>query len=255
LNLHAQAVEIILRNELFERDTENSVFMILMMWVRENYKDRQLYLPALLPLVDFTEMSHYFLISVVPSVFQEITNENVKKSLSYHYTLALENKIKMAKDVSFVPPTPVIRRLNAYESSDQKFAMKVEFRKISEWKIGEKYYSQPIFSNGYYFYFFMRVEISTADQSQYLAGYLRCTSEVTSNPLHYLPVNVTFEIELTDGRKRKFPPVSVVFDHFDRSIGSRMNPPNDNWERIRNGNSDIVKEDKIIVIISVEFKK
>jgi len=229
--------------------------MILMMWVRENYKEREIYLLQLLPLVDFTEITHYYLISMVPSVLQDITNSDVRDKLREYYIGALENKMRMATDPTFKPDSPLIRRLSFYESSNEKFAMKVEFMKISEWKIGEKYYSQPIFSNGYNFYFFMRVEISNTDQTQYLAGYLRCTSEVTSNPLHYLPVSVTFEIILADSRTRKFPPVSVVFDHFDRSIGSRMNPPNDNWERIRHGKSDIVKDDKIIVIISVEFKK
>jgi len=146
------------------------------------------------------------------------------------------------------------RRLCA-EANPDRFAMKVEFRKISEWKMGEKYYSQPIFSNGYSFYFFMRIETNMSDQSTYLAGYLRCTSDVTNQPNHYLPVSVTFEIVLSNGKTRKFPPVSVVFDHFDRSIGSRMNQPTDNWEKIRGGTSDIVSGDKIIVIISVEFKK
>ena len=140
-----------------------------------------------------------------------------------------------------------------YEDADKKFAMKVEFRKISDWKIGEKYYSQPIFSNGYNFFFFMRVETNPSDQSTYLAGYLRCTSNITSIPNHYLPLTATFEIMLSNGKTRKFPPVSVIYDHFDRSIGSRMNQPTDNWEKIRTGNSDIVKDDKIVLIIHVEF--
>jgi len=69
-----------------------------------------------------------------------------------------------------------------------------------------------------------------------------------------MPVTVTFEILLQNGKTRKFPAVSVVFDHFDRSIGSKMNQPTDNWEKIRTGNSDIVKDEKIVVIIGVEFK-
>jgi hypothetical protein len=147
-------------------------------------------------------------------------------------------------------------------NAPNKFDMIVEFRKISEWKIDQKYYSSPITSNGYSFFFFMRPEIKDADQSTHLAGYLRCTSGACETPNHYLPVNVTFEIVLANGNKRTFPPISFIFAHFDRSFGSRMNVAADNWDKIRTGNSDIVikyKDEyqndqcKITVIISVEF--
>jgi len=258
LLLHATGLEIILKNEAFQRDSENSILTILMMWIRENRSKREKYLKDLLPLVDMYEMTNYFLINLVPSVYQELEDKELKEIFLGDYNRALEDKnlIQRAQPApeGVEEPRKRVNRSIFYESSHEKFAMKVEFRKISEWKINEKYYSQPIFSNGFFFYFFMRVETSSSDQTQYLAGYLRCTSEVTSIPNHYLPVTVTFEILLTNNRTRKFPPVSVIFDHFDRSIGSRMNQPNDNWDKIRIGQSDIVKDDKITVIISVDFK-
>jgi len=252
LLLHATGLEIILNNESFQRDSENSILAIVMMWVRENRSKREKYLRTLLPLVDMNDMTNYFLINLVPSVYQEIEDKELKELFLRDYKKALEDKNLIQRAPGDMKRK--VKRATFYESSHEKFAMKVEFRKISEWRINEKYYSQPIFSNGFFFYFFMRVETSSSDQTQYLAGYLRCTSEVTSIPTHYLPVTVTFEILLTNNKTRKFPPVSVVFDHFDRSIGSRMNQPNDNWEKIRIGQSDIVKDDKITVIISVDFK-
>jgi len=252
LNLHATGLEVILKNELFQRDSENSIITILLMWIRENRSKREKYLKGLLPLVDMGEMTNYFLINLMPSVLAELENNDLKEEFRRAYIRALEDKNHIFREQGY--KRQIVKRSTFYESSHEKFAMKVEFRKISEWKINEKYYSQPIFSNGFFFYFFMRVETNTSDQSQYLAGYLRCTSEVTSLPNHYLPVTVTFEILLSNSKTRKFPPVSVVFDHFDRSIGSRMNQPTENWEKIRFGQSDIVKDDKITVIISVDFK-
>jgi len=253
LILHATGLEFILKNENFQQDSENSILTIIMMWIRENRTTREKYLKNLLPLVDMHEMTNFFLINLVPSVIQELEDKELKENICGAYIQALEDKNKIYRGPG--ERRIVVKRSTFYESSHEKFAMRVEFRKISEWKINEKYYSQPIFSNGFFFYFFMRVETSTTDQSQYLAGYLRCTSEVTSIPNHYLPVTVTFEVLLTNNKTRKFPPVSVIFDHFDRSIGSRMNQPTENWDKIRIGLSDIVKDDRITVIISVDFKK
>jgi hypothetical protein len=260
--LTVAAIKEILKNPFFQTDSENSIFTILMIWINKDMKElkeserpeireREHYLKELLPLVDLSRLSPYFLISVGSNVLDEIVSEDVKEFANERFVTALE--AILTKNV--INPPDVPRERASSGTSCDKFAMKVEFRRISEWKEGEKYYSQPIFSNGFLFYFFMRVEKSENNTS-YLAGYLRCTCDATvKSSHHYLPVTVTFEIALQNGKTRKFPAVSVVFDHFDRSIGSRMNQPTDNWEKIKIGQSDIVKDDKIIVIIGVEFRK
>jgi hypothetical protein len=260
ISLTVTAIKEILKNAYFQADSENSIFTIIMIWINQDIKEskasvrpaireREIYLKELLPLVDLSRVSPYFLISIVSNVIDEIVNPDLKEFATERYVRALEAILK--KQVLNPPDIPE-ERASCGNSSD-KFAMKVEFRRISEWKEGEKYYSQPIFSNGLLFYFFMRVEKS--EHNSYLAGYLRCTCDATISNHHYLPVTVTFEIALFNGKTRKFPPVSVVFDHFDRSIGSRMNQPTDSWEKIKGGLSDIVKDDKIVVIIGVGFTK
>jgi hypothetical protein len=260
--LTVKAIKEILKNPYFQTDSENSIFTILMIWVNKDIKElkesdrplireREHYLKELLPLVDLSRLSPYFLISIGSNVIDEIVSPDVKEFAIETFVKALE--AILSKKVLNPPDVP-LERASCGTSCD-KFAMKVEFRRISEWIEGEKYYSQPIFSNGFLFYFFMRVEKSEHN-STYLAGYLRCTCDATlKSNHHYLPVTVTFEIALNNGKTRKFPAVSVVFDHFDRSIGSRMNQPSDNWGKIRTGQSDIVKDDKIVVIVGVEFRK
>jgi len=259
--LTVKAVKEILKNPLFQTDSENSIFTIVMIWVNKDTKElkeserpekreREHHLVELLPLVDLSRLSPYFLISIGSNVIDEIVNPEVKEFVIERFVKALE--AILSKKVLNPPDVPLERA--SCGTSGDKFAMKVEFRRISEWKEGEKYYSQPIFSNGCLFYFFMRVE--KPEHNSYLAGYLRCTCDATlKSNHHFLPVTVTFEIALQNGKTRKFPAVSVVFDHFDRSIGSRMNQLTDNWEKIRMGQSDIVKDDKIVVIVGVEFKK
>jgi hypothetical protein len=259
--LTVTAVKEILKNPYFQTDSENSIFTIVMIWINKDTKEskesdrpavreREHYLKELLPLVDLSRLSPYFLISIVSNVIDEIVNQEIKEFAFERFVKALE--AILSKKVLNPPHVP-LERASCGTSCD-KFAMKVEFRRISEWKEGEKYYSQPIFSNGFLFYFFMRVE--KPEHNSYLAGYLRCTCDATlKSNHHYLPVTVTFEIALQNCKTRKFPAVSVVFDHFDRSIGSRMNQPTDNWEKIKLGQTDIVKEDKIVVIIGVEFRK
>lgn len=259
--LTVTAIKEILRNPFFQTDSENSIFTIVMIWINKDYKElkeserpakreREIYLKELLPLVDLSRLSPYFLISIVANVIEEIHDPYIQEFANERFVKALQAILR--KQVINPPEVP-LERASCGTSCD-KFAMKVEFRRISEWKEGEKYYSQPIFSNGFLFYFFMRVE--KPEHNSYLAGYLRCTCDATLKANHhYLPVTVTFEILLQNGKTRKFPAVSVVFDHFDRSIGSRMNQPSDNWDKIKSGQSDIVKDDKIVVIIGVEFRK
>jgi hypothetical protein len=276
--LPLQAVKEILKNSSFQTDSENSIFTMIMIWINQNVKElketerptireREIYLRDLLPLVDLTRLSRYYLLSIVSNVIEEIVNPEVKHFLIERYIKALELNLgkEQRKDII---SEPIVDRVYTRENSKRnisgyygdKFAMKVEYRRISEWKEGEKYYSQPIFSNGFLFYYFMRVEREKSKDTPmisppFLAGYLRCTCDATikSND-HYMPVSVTFEVALKNAKTRKFPPVSVVFDHFDRSIGSRMNQSSESWEKIRSGQSDIVNDDKIIVIIGVEFK-
>jgi len=266
--LTVRAVKEILENPLFQTDSENSVFTIIMIWINKDLKElkvtenasskeskrqREIYFTELLPLVDLSRISPYFLLSIVANAIEEILSPEIKQFATERYVKALEVSLGKTE----IPGT-LLKHLERPRtpcgSTADKFAMRVEFRRISEWKEGEKYYSQPIFSNGFLFYFFMRVEKS--EYNSYLAGYLRCTCDATfKSNYHYMPVTVTFEVILKNGKTRKFPAVSVIFDHFDRSIGSRMNHPSDDWEKIRTGLSDIVKDEKIIVIIGVEFKR
>jgi hypothetical protein len=253
LSLPFLAVKEILNNPNFQTDSENSVYTIIMMWVRQK-TEREAHLMELLQYIDFSKLSPYFLISIVSQTISEIRNEAIANAIEQQYYVPALEELNGYQGENVRSKSPVVKHSLFCGTSGDKFAMKVEFRKISDWTIGEKYYSQPIFSNGFLFYFFMRAE-NSPDHSTYLAGYLRCTCEATSSSLHFLPVTVTFEIVLNNSKTRKFPQVPVVFDHYDRSIGSRMNAPTDSWEKIRNGQSDIVKDDKIVVIISVEFLK
>jgi len=248
LQLPLKGIQVILKNQQFQRDSENSILTMIMMWINHDKPEREKHLVKLLEMVDFTSFTKHYLINLVPQVYTELTDQKVKEVYHGLYIKALEDKNKYQRE----PVEFKYKRAPFYVSASEKFAMKVEFRKISNWAVGEKYYSQPIFSNGYSFYFFMRVEKTSSDQSQYLAGYLRCTSEVTQNhSTHFLPVKVTFELVTNNNQTNKLPPVSVIFDHFDRSIGSRMSTAP--WEKIRAGETEFVNRDKITVIISVEF--
>jgi len=236
-----------------------------MIWINQNLKEtkeserpvireREIYLKELLPLVDFSRLTRFFLISIVSTVIEEIENQEIKEYANEKYVTSLESRL----ETNVQSPESHIQRV--YSDMKDKFAMKVEYRRISEWKEGPKYYSQPVFFHGFLFYYFMRVEREKPKDTTavvpppFLAGYLRCTCDATIKTNdHYLPVSLTYEIALKNGKTRKYPPVSVVFDHYEKSIGSKINPPKDTWEKIRSGQSDIVIDDKIITLIAVEL--
>jgi hypothetical protein len=133
-----------------------------------------------------------------------------------------------------------------------EMGMKVQFLKINEWKINEKYYSQPIVSNGYRFYFFMRIEENVGSPFPYLGGYLRCITEC-DDPNHYLELEVTIGVLKQDGNIDNRLTKTITFNHCDRSAGIPIS--NYNWYQIKGGLSDIVTppDNKITVIVRVKF--
>jgi len=248
LALPAPAIQVILSNPKFKTDSENTVFTVLMIWVRHQMDARQkdLLRWKLLDLVNFTLMTKYYLLSIIKSTtLDKELNDDVRCALNERYEYAL-GYLYSADEV-------MQDSCRVYDSLGDKVGMRVEFRKISTWLVAEKYYSQPIHYRGYSFYFFMVVSVNKAEESSFLAGYLRCVCDATKITSNYLPAVVTFEIMLSNNKSRKLQPIPVTFDNFDRSIGTKMSQPGESWEMIKDGKSDMVKEDKITVVIHVDF--
>jgi len=78
-----------------------------------------------------------------------------------------------------------------------------------------------------------------------------CDASIKTKKLYLPEMTVSLEIVLKNGSLRKFSPVSIKFDHFDQEI--LLSDKVDYFEKIQSGHSEIVKDDKIALIIEVQF--
>jgi hypothetical protein len=60
---------------------------------------------------------------------------------------------------------------------------------MREWKVNTNWYSAPILSNGYLFYFFLQPQFSEVFGKNILAGLVRCNS--VGGRKHHLPLQIT----------------------------------------------------------------
>jgi len=73
-----------------ETDSEQTYFTIVMLWI-EYDRTREIYLEYLLPLVDLSRLSKYFLASAVSKVFANIINPDMKLFAHERYAVILKS--------------------------------------------------------------------------------------------------------------------------------------------------------------------
>jgi len=235
LSLPKDPIERINQNPNFGADSEESKCTLILMWMNHDTSPRSIWAEELLRNIDFSRFHRWYLISIIGPMVREL-RDPVKTFISDKYLRAIEKK-------NNIPTATEPRQL----------AFRVVFHQISTWEVGEKYYSKGVLSFGYVFYFFLRPNRNQNDAASTLDGYLRCICPATPIPSHCLPVSILFEIELQGGNKRTLPPIQKTFDFFDRAIGTHINLPGEDWERIKRGDSEIILNDAITIFITVDY--
>jgi len=199
-----------------------------------------------------------FFLDVVPHVACYFT-EPYKTIILMLYKKALEwksgGKIRMLRmSPDFL--NDVVKR-NILPYADH-FAMKCIYRDMEKWELDGRYYSDGVFSNGYEFYFFLRVQRNipgpSSNKSDYiLAGYLRCTSKLLPEK-YFLPICLTITVALSvPPYERKYSPVKVIFESSQKAIGCKISLPNETWDQIVSGMSPIVLNNTLTLTIGVQF--
>jgi len=220
-----------------EKDFEETYFIIVMMWINNNHHDfreREIYLKELLYLVDFTRLSRYFLLNIVSNVIEDIINPEMQQFAAELYVKTLETT------------------LGSYNGEfEPELKTRLEFIGISKWYGNDDYSSQPLYYKGYTFFLQISKKKSWSDD---LVIHLGCTCFITKQTRHYLPVEVTLSIDSNDGKTLQFPTVSGIFEHYDQLLRlDQFTSDQANFEKIKSGQSDIVKDDKIAVILRLVF--
>jgi hypothetical protein len=241
IELPVQSVKdiLVVKNPTFVT-CENTIFTIMMVWINQDAKEanspakreRESHLKVLFPLVNLSLITPHFLTSVVGNVIEEIYDLKIKKFMTKRYVKALQTKI-LEKNSVEVPIERVV----------------CNFLQVSEWN-EEEIHSQPFILHGYVFHFIIEVK---KDTPSYLVGYLQSSCPAIINTKYYLPVKVTFELKLKNGETKELHVEKFLFTESDQKICARMNHPTDNWEKVKKGESDIVIDDSISVIVSMAF--
>lgn len=257
------AVDSLLDNENFLIDTENSLFTMVIIWINADQEHRAQDLLHLVKKIDYRKFTKYYLINIVGKV------KNNFPCLTDFYKAALEYKneeiIASFENLSLGKNNQnnFVQHKKIYKDSDKACGMKVEFRHISQWQQNQKYFSGRIFSNGYYFYFFLRPE-KGQDEQEYLAAFLRCTCEqiIKDNdphhniPTHYLPVNFQVKIERPNGLRKIVGPNQCTFEYFSKSCGMHLNKSTENWKTtfVFNPTDPDLEKQKMVMEICVYFE-
>jgi hypothetical protein len=249
LEIHPYSLVQILTNEKFVTDSEDSILAIVIMWLCDDFTNREKYIPFILPHVNLSSIRKYFLITMMNKLMEKIENADVKNFVRYKYASAFEEKMNPQN----VNLNSNLKPKRAILNLGEILCMKVEFRKVNEFMHGEKYYSRSLFFGGYLFYFFVKRE-----SNNILGGYVRCTGP-DSGSTNYLPVEIEIRIE-TNIRSIKLPPYKTIFDHYDKSVGTVLSQ--NTWDKIllgRDNNNNILGNNNIIVnntltvIVQIKF--
>lgn len=230
--------QVLLEHDSFKTDSENTIFLIFRLWLDEQDNPN---IKPLLSAMRFNHMKDYYLGRFVIPFLKEHQLSDLALNIAQDYLCKIKDGSKP--------------RGQTYEGCDRKFCMKVEFRNINQWAVGQKYYSHQIVSNGYQFSLFVRVENETnfkSENKQYLGGYFHCETK-DSDPNHHLQTKVKFEILQKNKQSRNLPQLSLTLKNSTESQGIRLSLPTENWEDIKKGTSQIVIDNKITIILQVEF--
>jgi hypothetical protein len=246
-----KVIEVILNNRLFVIDTEDSIFTLILMWIKVNRIDREKYLLKWLPLINCPKITLYYLINIVSCAINEITQEKIRDELMRMYLKTLEIKILDTMHPQNQIKNGVERSFND-SFDDKKTGMKVIYNKISELEFGIKYYCRPMFFNGYSFYLFITIQEELVDQIYNINGYLRCVCEATDSVNHYLPLKLTFSVLNMNGKPKDYIPISVTFDNYNKSIGMRLIQHIGSWEQIKKKQSNLICNDRLEIIVRIE---
>jgi len=239
-------------------DSENSVFYVVMLWILKDIKERSQYIEQLLTKIDYSAMRTEFFIDVVPHVACYFT-EPYKTIILKLYNKALDWKYGGKRRMLRMSPDflkDVVKR-TIIPYSDH-FTMKCVYRDMEKWELDGRYYSDVVFSNGYEFFFFLRVQLNvpgpSSNKSDYiLGGYLRCTSKLLPEK-YFLPISITITVALSvPPYQRQFAPVNVIFEDPQKAIGSIITLPNETWDGIVSGNSPLVFNNTLTFTIGVQF--
>lgn len=250
IKLPLDDIKAIFNNPDFTTDSEESVFTLMMMWLKakvqelydkdlygndSNINDEEklciinTYLKPILNLIDFNRMSRFYLGYQVNSYLKVYGKKGDE---------IYENLITNKEKKSFIT-----RKYDDYP----RFSVQMTFERINTWQKKEKYYSQKTLIKGLYYYVFLT---STPDNG--LAVYIRCMGE-DNNKKNGLPVNILFKV-INDERKiiRTFDNINVVFNNYDRSMGLKLTK-HETFEDVINGHTSLTKDNILSIIVSIKL--
>jgi len=241
-------------------DSENSVFYFIMLWLLKEEKkaERLDYFSEIIEHIRFIHMRIHYLLDIIPRVYDQLQNpkyvkllrEKRQEALNYH---SLPDRAKhMRQQVkALYPPVRVLL------PDTDKVMIKCIFQEVSKWEPTGKYYSSPVLINGYEFYFFLQRQLVSKpnDNEVYgMAGFLRCSGSLIPSQ-HYLPISYSVAIQTPtlENRERKFSTMRVIFEAPEKAIGGKLTLQDETWEQVIRGESPIVYQNTITVIVSIEF--
>lgn len=269
--LKISTVKLIFSNERFRSDTTNSIFSLMVSWLYTNDRLDDIFL--FFPFFDLHNFSIHYLKSIVNNFLQECKKDWLDKPEAIHqlnefYELALRASTKetltdidneRAKKIGCDLENPP-RFAKFYPDAEKQFTMKVVYGNLSKWVRRTINSSNHLFSNGYFFRFYLSEEQKSPNDVPYLFGRLLCLTEITEEAAHYLPISLTIKIHQRQG-VRQYGPISGTFKHYGKSLGLPLTLPDEDLEKMRlclfpydePRANDIVVDDQITVIINVEF--
>jgi len=238
-----------------------------MLWLLKEEKkaERLEYFPEIIEHIRFIHMRIHYLLDIIPRVYEQLSSPQAQKpeyvkllrekrqeALNYH---SLADRAKhmrnQSKALSVYPPVRVLL------PDTDKVMIKCIFQEVSKWEPTGKYYSSPVLINGYEFYFFLQRQLVSKpnDNEVYgMAGFLRCSGSLIPSQ-HYLPISYSVAIQTPslDNRERKFSTMRVIFEAPEKAIGGKLTLQDETWDQVIQGQSPIVYQNTITVIVSIEF--
>jgi len=224
-------------------DSENSVFDLLMKWfLKEDKKSERIPLfPRIIKHIRFSNMRSHYLKYIVPNTCKYLGEDTAE-----------ELKLLIGSSIDLSPQP---QRMPIPEGHKAMF--KCVFREVDKWTSSGKYYSSPVPINGYDFFCFLQCQVIRTSENQPrngLGGYLRCSGSLIPSR-HALPIaySMTIQTSRPEFRERRFSTMRVVFESPDKAIGGKLTIGNESWEEVISGESPIVAQNTITLIISIEF--
>lgn len=279
LDLPHQAIYLIVKNNNLMIDSEASVFYLVACWIEKDLAEREKYFQQLIEPIRFSQMEKPYLLWIVPNLlpyFRSKQNPPIGPMMGEEYLNKRLDFAKKAVENEMCPrcigqiieqqgkefAAEQLKRRPCFTAKSNQISVKCVFNNIKQLTPAARYYSAPLVSNGYEFYYFIRLQktdpnASDSPENFKLAGYLRCVTKIPNGTTHRLPVSTTVKVAKKSEGDRVFKASSVIFEASEKAIGGILMLEGENWEQVENDgttiNCPIIINDTMTVTATIEL--